>query len=92
MVGLRKERLETFVNWAATHITGDEKGQAQVFLDRLFQGFGHKGLMEAGATLEMRIKKEDAKGTAFADLVEALCARRNEEARRRLGEALSAGV
>jgi len=69
MVGLRKERLEEFVKWANQHITGDEKSQAQVFLDRLFQGFGHKGLMEAGATLEERIKKEDSKGTAFADLV-----------------------
>ncbi len=55
--------------WVREHITGDEKGEAQIFLDHLFQGFGHKGVKEAGATLEQRIKKEDAKGTAFADLV-----------------------
>ena len=55
--------------WAAAHITGDEKGEAQLFLDRLFQAFGQKGVREAGATLEMRIKKTDAGGTAFADLV-----------------------
>ena len=53
----------------ARHITGDEKGEAQLFLDRLFQAFGQKGLREAGATLEMRIKKTDVGGTAFADLV-----------------------
>ena len=45
------------------------RAQAQVFLDRMFQAFGHKGVMEAGATLEMRVKKGDRKGTAFADLV-----------------------
>ena len=50
-------------------ISGDEKGEAQLFLDRLFQAFGQKGVREAGATLEMRIKKADAGGTAFADLV-----------------------
>ncbi|MDA1052601.1 MAG: hypothetical protein O3C40_19265 [Planctomycetota bacterium] len=69
MVGLRKKRLETFVEWTTKRITGDEKGESQLFLDHLFRGFGHKGLKEAGATLKMRIKKEDAKGTAFADLV-----------------------
>ena len=40
MAGLRKERLEKFVSWAREHITGDEKGEAQIFLDHLFQGFG----------------------------------------------------
>ncbi len=53
----------------AAHIKGDEKGEAQIFLDRLFQAFGHKGLKEAGAELEMRVKKTEEGGTAFADLV-----------------------
>lgn len=35
----------------------------------MFQAFGHKGLREAGAVCEERIKKADADGTAFADLV-----------------------
>ncbi|MBC8353004.1 MAG: class I SAM-dependent DNA methyltransferase [Planctomycetes bacterium] len=69
MAGLRRERLEKFVKWTSEHIAGDEKGESQIFLDQLFQGFGHGGVKEAGATLEMRIKKTDAKGTAFADLV-----------------------
>jgi hypothetical protein len=69
MHGLRIQRLIEFTEWVAKHITGDEKGEAQIFLDRLFIAFGHKGLKEAGATCEMRVKKTDAKGTAFADLV-----------------------
>ncbi len=69
MQPLRQQRLIEFTDWVAKHITGDEKGEAQIFLDRLFIGFGHKGVKEAGATLEMRIKKQDMGGTAFADLV-----------------------
>jgi hypothetical protein len=60
--------LKEFVAWCATHIKGDEKGEAQLFLDHLFRAFGHAGLKEAGATCEDRIKK-DGGGTAFADLV-----------------------
>ncbi|MDP1652509.1 MAG: N-6 DNA methylase [Rhodocyclaceae bacterium] len=60
--------LAAFVAWCATHIKGDEKGEAQLFLDHLFRAFGNAGLKEAGATCEDRIKK-DGGGTAFADLV-----------------------
>lgn len=62
------ERLKEFVEYAAT-LDGDEKGEAQVFCDRLFKGFGHDGYKEAGAVLEFRIKKSSTKGTSFADLV-----------------------
>lgn len=51
----RKSRLQEFVDWAADHITGDEKGQSQIFLDRFFQAFGQKGLLEVGGTAEFRI-------------------------------------
>jgi hypothetical protein len=61
------KRLAKFVDYAAA-CKGDEKGEAQVFLDRLFQGFGHAGYKEAGATLEFRLKNEDQK-TVFPDLV-----------------------
>lgn len=64
----RETQLQTFVDWCATHISGDEKGEAQIFLDHLFRAFGHAGLKEAGATCENRVKK-DGGGTAFADLV-----------------------
>jgi hypothetical protein len=65
----RAKRLAGFVSWVGANIKGDEKGEAQVFLDRFLQAFGHAGLKEAGATLEEQIKKTDGKGTAFADLV-----------------------
>ena len=60
--------LAAFVAWCGEHIRGDEKGEAQQLLDRLFLAFGHAGLMEAGATCEDRVNK-DGGGTAFADLV-----------------------
>ena len=66
-----RDKLAEFTAWCAKHVTGDEKGDAQLFLDRLFQAFGHAGLKEAGATLEFRvIKAAEAGGaTSFADLV-----------------------
>src|ERR1039458_7488107 len=67
----REEKLAEFVGWAQQHITGDEKGQAQIFLDRLFQAFGHPGVLDVGGQTEFRIRQaaEDGGGTAFADLV-----------------------
>jgi hypothetical protein len=62
------ESLNEFVAYAGL-LKGDEKGEAQVFCDRLFKAFGHAGYKEAGATLEERIKKASGKGTSFADLV-----------------------
>ncbi len=73
MIGDRNERLAAFVEYVGKYLKGDEKGdekgEGQLFLEHLFQAFNQKGVREAGATLEMRIKKEDARGTAFADLV-----------------------
>ncbi len=59
------EATTRFVSYVKT-LDGDEKGEAQVFCDRLFRAFGHEGYKEAGATLEFRIKK--GKATNFADL------------------------
>lgn len=64
-----RQDLEALVAYRTNHLTGDEKGEAQVFCDRLFRAFGHDGVREAGATLEMRIKRRDQRGTAFADLM-----------------------
>ena len=61
------ERLKLFVAYHAT-LQGDEKGEAQVFCDRLFQAFGHGGYKEAGAILEFRVKKRTG-GSTFADLL-----------------------
>src|SRR4051812_9731121 len=63
----RSKQLAAFVAYAKT-LKGDEKGEAQVFLDRLFRGFSRAGYKEAGATLEDRVKKKGG-GTGFADLV-----------------------
>jgi hypothetical protein len=71
MAGGRSEKLSEFVAWSLAHIAGDEKGEAQIFLDRLFQAFGQKGSLDVGGSPEMRIKKasEDGGGTSFADYV-----------------------
>jgi hypothetical protein len=58
MSDARKQRLVQFVAWAADHVTGDEKGQAQIFLDRLFQAFGQKGYLDVGGTTEFRVRRE----------------------------------
>ena len=59
--------IKKFVDYART-LKGDEKGEAQVFCDRLFQAFGHAGYKEAGAELEYRVKAK-GKTTKFADLL-----------------------
>src|SRR6476646_2251942 len=61
------EPIRQFVEYART-LSGDEKGEAQVFCDRLFQAFGHEGYKEAGAILEERVKRK-GRGTGFADLL-----------------------
>lgn len=63
-----RDRLIAFAQWRVNNLTGDEKGEAQVFLDRLFQALGYPGVFEAGANLEFRIRNE-AGGTSFADLL-----------------------
>jgi hypothetical protein len=64
-----RQALSDFATWRHQHLKGDEKGEAASFLDRLFRAYGHPGIQEAGATLEYRLKKDSAKGTAFADLM-----------------------
>ena len=60
------ESMKKFVGYASA-LKGDEKGEAQVFCDRLFQAFGHEGFKGAGAEAESRQKQE--KGTNFIDLL-----------------------
>ena len=66
-----REKLTGFTTWCQKHIAGDEKGQVQIFPDRLFHAFGQPGSLDAGGTAEFRIRKatEDGGGTAFADFV-----------------------
>jgi type II restriction/modification system DNA methylase subunit YeeA len=60
-------KLKAFVQYVRAHLTGDEKGEAHLFCDRLMQAFGHAGIREAGGNLEFRVHK--GKGTKFADLL-----------------------
>ncbi|MEZ4888394.1 MAG: DNA methyltransferase [Chitinophagales bacterium] len=60
------QTIQKFIQYVS-RLDGDEKGEAQVFCDRLFQAFGHEGYKEAGASLEFRVKGK--KSTRFADLL-----------------------
>ncbi|MBS1696620.1 MAG: class I SAM-dependent DNA methyltransferase [Actinobacteria bacterium] len=64
-----QQDLADFIAYRHNLLTGDEKGEAQVFLDRLFKAFGHGGVREAGATLEARVRNTESRGTSFADLL-----------------------
>jgi hypothetical protein len=61
-----RESLEKFVKFAR-NLKGDEKSEAQPFLDRFFRAFGHEGVIEAGATYEFRIAKKP--GSAQLELL-----------------------
>ena len=52
-----KSALAEFVRFAQT-LRGDEKSEAQSFLDHFFRALGHKGVIEAGATFEFRVAKK----------------------------------
>ena len=52
-----KAALIDFVQFARA-LRGDEKGEAQSFLDHFFRALGHAGVIEAGATFEFRVAKK----------------------------------
>ena len=60
-------RIQKFVDYVQI-LKGSEKGEAQVYCDRLFQAFGHDGYKEAGATLEFPVEKRSGRRKGFADL------------------------
>jgi type I restriction-modification system DNA methylase subunit len=62
--------FDPFIAYCKKHIKGDEKGEAQIFLDRFFSALGYsEGLRDAGANLEYRVKNTNKRTTSFADLV-----------------------
>src|ERR1700732_1142797 len=63
-----KNALSDFVRFAQT-LRGDEKSEAQSFIDRFFRALGHKSAIEAGATFEFRVAKKP--GSAQLELVVA---------------------
>lgn len=60
------QTLQQFVDYVG-QLNGDEKGEAQLFCDRLFRAFGHGGIIEANGQLEARIKFNTTGRTKFAD-------------------------
>ncbi|MFN9690519.1 MAG: DNA methyltransferase [Vampirovibrionales bacterium] len=52
----RIDKLNEFVAWVGTHIKGDERAEAQSFLNRFFQCFGYDGVLEAGGRFEVPVK------------------------------------
>lgn len=60
------EKINKFIEFTKS-LDGYEKGEAQTFLNRLFQAFGHADCHEAGATFEKRTKV--GKKTKFEDLL-----------------------
>jgi restriction-modification enzyme MmeI-like protein len=60
-------RMAEFRDYTA-ELRGDERGEAQVFLERLFRAFGHDGYKAAGAVLEDRVRAA-GQHVKFADLV-----------------------
>jgi hypothetical protein len=61
-----QQLLQEFVEYVK-RLKGDEKGEAQLFCDRLFRAFGHGGIIEANGVLEARIKFNTTGRTKFAD-------------------------
>jgi methylase of polypeptide subunit release factors len=63
--------MRDFVRYRREHLTGDEKGEGQIFLEHLFQAFGHAGLRQAGASLEARLRRRSGsqKRISFADCI-----------------------
>ncbi len=66
----KTDTLQEFVDYCQRHIKGDEKGEAQIFLDRFFTAMGYpEGLKGAGAECEFRVRDTRKKTTSFGDLV-----------------------
>lgn len=64
---MNKQDIEEFVSYVKNNLTGEEKGQAQTFCDRLFRAFGQKGIYEASGQMEVRVKEAESKSTKYID-------------------------
>ena len=65
-MAVNEKDIIKFVEWCEK-LKGDEIGEAQIFLDRLFRAYGLEGVIEAGAACEWRILVNDR--TKFCDLL-----------------------
>ena len=75
----QRTSLDKFASFARS-LHGDEKSEAQGFLERFFRALGHEGVMEAGAIFEFRIAKKP--GTAQLELIQGEGARAKARVRR----------
>ena len=63
-----EQSLREFVVWWRENIKGDEKGEAQIFLDHLMRAFGHSGALEVGRYEERIRRRRNGRTTvSFAD-------------------------
>ncbi len=46
------ESINAFLNYCREYISGRERSDGRLFLDRFFRAFGYAGLKEAGAKCE----------------------------------------
>ena len=69
-----KTSLAQFATFARA-LQGDEKSEAQTFLDHFFRALGHGGVIEAGATFEFRVAKKP--GSAQLELLKGEAARKS---------------
>ena len=67
MASVDEDQIREFVEWCGEKITGKERSQSQIFLDRLFKAFGLGGVLEAGAQCEWNIKVNEQ--SKYADLL-----------------------
>ncbi len=63
-----QEKIKAFLAWFK-NCKGSEKGEGQIFFDRLLKAFGNTGVIGAGAVCEPPVKKQKGKGVIFPDLV-----------------------
>jgi hypothetical protein len=47
-----RDKLAEFVQWCRSHINGDEKGESQIFFDRLFKGVCRPDVLDLGKLVE----------------------------------------
>ena len=63
-----EQSLRDFVDWWRENIKGDEKGEAQIFLDHLMRAFGNEGALEVGEyESRVRRRRNSATTVSFAD-------------------------
>lgn len=65
-ISMDEQKIANFIDYASK-LSGYEKGEAHLFLDRLFIAFGNQGILEAGASLEKQITINMK--TKFCDLL-----------------------